>query len=55
MGHCHTLVSMCKHVEGWNPEKLSIRNVENKGEIVGCVLYSRSVETELGLTQLLFL
>jgi hypothetical protein len=42
------LVSMCKLVEGWNPEKLSTRNVENKGEIVGCVLYSRSIETGLG-------
>jgi hypothetical protein len=49
------LVSMCKLVEGWNPEKLSTRNVENKGEIVGCVLYSRSIETGLGLTQLSFL
>jgi hypothetical protein len=44
---------MCKLVEGWNPEKLSIRNVENKGKIVGCVLCSRSIETRLGLTQLI--
>jgi hypothetical protein len=34
---------------------LSTRNVENKGEIVGCVLYSRSIETGLGLIQLSFL
>jgi hypothetical protein len=44
---------MCKLVKGWNPEKLSIRNVENKGEIVGCVLYSQSIEIGLGLTQLI--
>jgi hypothetical protein len=44
---------MCKLVEGWNLEKLSIRNVENKGEIVECVLYSRSIETGLGLAQLI--
>jgi hypothetical protein len=44
---------MCKLVEGWNLEKLSIKNVENKGEIVGCVIYSRSIETGLGLTQLI--
>jgi hypothetical protein len=43
---------MCKLVEGWNPEKLSIRNAENKWEIVGCVLYSRASVTRLGLTQL---
>jgi hypothetical protein len=43
---------MCKLLKGWNPEKLSIRNVENKEEIVGCVLYSQSIETE-GLTQLI--
>jgi hypothetical protein len=43
---------MCKLVKGWNLEKLRIRNVENKGEIVGCVLYSWSLETGLGLTQL---
>jgi hypothetical protein len=49
---CHVLVSMCKLVKGWNLEKLRIRNVENKGEIVGCVLYSWSLETGLGLTQL---
>jgi hypothetical protein len=55
MLYCHALVSMCKLVERWNPEKLSIKNVENKGEIVGCVLYSRSIETGLSLTQLSFL
>jgi hypothetical protein len=43
---------MCKLVEGWNLEKLSIRNGEDKGEIVGCVLYSGSSKTGLGLTQL---
>jgi hypothetical protein len=43
---------MCKLVEGWNLEPLSIRNVENKGEIVGCVLYNRSIETGLGSTNL---
>jgi hypothetical protein len=43
---------MCKLVKGWDPKKLSIRNVENKGEIVECVLYNRSSETRLGLTQL---
>jgi hypothetical protein len=26
-GYSHTLVSMYKLIEGWNPEKLSIRNV----------------------------
>jgi hypothetical protein len=41
---------MCKLVDGWNPKKLRIRNVENKGEIVGAVLYSRSIETGLDLT-----
>jgi hypothetical protein len=41
---------MCKLVEGWNPEKLRIRNVENKEEIVWRVLYSRSIETVLDLT-----
>jgi hypothetical protein len=30
---------------------LSIRNVENKGEIVGCVLYTQSSVTGFGLTQ----
>jgi hypothetical protein len=39
---------MCKLVKGWNPEKLRIRNVENKGEIVGCVLYSWSSVIGLG-------
>jgi hypothetical protein len=34
------LDSMCKFVEGWNIKKLSIRNVENKEEIVGCVPYN---------------
>jgi hypothetical protein len=43
---------MCKLVKGWNPEKMRIKNVENKGEIVGSVLYSWSIETGLGLTQL---
>jgi hypothetical protein len=46
------MVSMCKLIKGLNPEKLSIRNIENKGEIVGCVLYSRSSVARLGLTQL---
>jgi hypothetical protein len=44
---------MCKFVEEWNPQKLSIRNVESKEEIVRCVLYSRSIVTGLGLTQLI--
>jgi hypothetical protein len=52
-GYCHALVSMCRLVQGWNPKKLSIKNVENKGEIVGCVLYSWSIKTGLGLTQLI--
>jgi hypothetical protein len=42
------LVSMCKLVKGWNLEKLSIRNVDNKGEIVGCALYNWSLVTGLG-------